>query len=59
MIAVIKTKQDLVRALAFNELKFVAEYEAVNDAGLKAAADKVKTLIRQRKKLHLIIIERT
>jgi hypothetical protein len=59
VIAVIKTKQDLVRALAFNELKFVAEYEVVNDADLKAATDKMKTLLRQRKKLHLIVIERT
>jgi hypothetical protein len=58
MIAVIKTKQDLVKALAFNELKFIGEYEAVNDAGLKVATDKVKNLLRQNKKLHIILIER-
>lgn len=58
MIAVIKTKQDLVKALAFSELKFVGEYEAVNDAGLKAATDKVKSLLRQNKKPHIILIER-
>jgi hypothetical protein len=59
MIAVIKTKQDLVRALAFNELKFVGEYEVVNDAGLKAATDKARSLLRQQKKLHIVLIERS
>ena len=58
MIAVIKTKQDLVRALQFNELKFVGEYEAVNDAGLRTATEKVKNLLRQNKKLHIVLIER-
>jgi hypothetical protein len=58
VIAIIKTKQDLVRALAFRELKFVGEYEPVNEAGLKAATDKAKTLLRQQKKLHIILLER-
>lgn len=58
MIAVIRTKQDLVRALAFNELQFVGEYEVVNERGLKDATDKVRALLRQKKKLHLVVIER-
>jgi hypothetical protein len=58
VIAVIRTKQDLVRALAFNELQFVGEYEVVNERGLKDATDKVRALLRQKKKLHLVVIER-
>ena len=58
MIAVIKTKQDLVRALQFNELKFGGEIEVVNDAGLRTATEKVKNLLRQNKKVHVILIER-
>lgn len=59
MITAIKNKQDLVKALAFNELKFIGEYEAVNEAGLRAATDKVKTLLRQNKKMHIVLIERS
>jgi hypothetical protein len=59
MVTAIKNKQDLVKALNQREISFVGEYEAVNETGLKAATDKVKTLLRQRKKPHLIIVERT
>jgi hypothetical protein len=59
VIAVIKTKQDLVKALSVNELKFVGEYEVVNEAGLKVATDKAKALLRQQKKLHIVIVERS
>jgi hypothetical protein len=59
MMPVIKTKQDLLKALAQKELSFLGEYEVVNDAGVKAATDKVKALLRNQKKLHIIILERT
>ncbi len=58
MITQIKSKQDLVKALGLKELTFIGEYEAVNDDGLKIATDKAKTLIRNKKKLHIVIIER-
>jgi hypothetical protein len=59
MIPTIKTKQDLTRALGLKELKFVSEFEVVNDAGLKIAADKIKGFLRQNRKLHLFVVERT
>ncbi len=58
VIPVIKTKQDLIRALSLKELQFAGEYEVVNDAGLKAITDKAKALLRQQKKLHIVLIER-
>jgi hypothetical protein len=58
MIAIVRTKKDLVKALASNEIKFVGEYEAVNDAGLVPAVNKAKALLRQHKKLHIILVER-
>jgi hypothetical protein len=58
MITQIKSKQDLVKALGLKELTFIGEYEAVNEDGLKTATDKAKALIRQKKKLHIILIER-
>jgi hypothetical protein len=58
MITKITSKQDLIRALGQRELTFIGEYEAVNDNGLKIATEKAKTLIRQKKKLHVVLIER-
>jgi len=58
MITEIKTKQDLVKALGQRELTFVAEIEVVNDDGLKTVNDKAKTMLRQKKKLHIIFVER-
>ena len=58
MITQIKSKQDLVKALGLKELTFIGEFEAVNDNGLKIASDKARTLIQQKKKLHIILIER-
>lgn len=58
MITQIKTKQELIKALGLKELTFVGEYEAVNNNDLKAATDKAKLLIQQKKKLHVVLIER-
>ena len=58
MITEIKTKQDLVKALGQRELAFVAEIEVVNDDGLKTVNDKARTMLRQKKKLHVILVER-
>jgi hypothetical protein len=59
VITAIKTKQDLVKALSLKELTFIGEFEAVNDNGLKIATDKAKALIRQKKKVHVVLIERS
>lgn len=59
MITSIKSKQDLIRALGLKELRFVGEFEVVNDGELKIAADKVKGLLRKTRKIHLLVIERS
>ncbi len=58
MIAAIKTKPDLIKALGSREVRFIAELEVVNENGVRSAADKARTLLRQNKKLHIVIIER-
>jgi hypothetical protein len=59
MITGIKTKQDLLRALNSNTLRFIGEIEVVNESGIKSVTDKTRALLRQQKKLHLVLIERT
>ena len=58
MVTEIKTKQDLVKALARRELRFAGEVEVVNDDGVKAVTEKAKAMLRQKKKLHVVLIER-
>ncbi len=58
MIGPIKTKQDLLRVLNSNALRYVADIEVVNEIGAKAVAEKAKALLRQQKKLHVILLER-
>lgn len=58
MIVSIKSKQDLVRALSSNEIRFLSETEVVNENGMKALVEKAKSLLRQQKKLHIVIVER-
>lgn len=58
MIAAIKTKQDLVKALGRSDVRLIAELEVVNEAGLRTATDKCKALLRQQRKLHIVVIER-
>jgi hypothetical protein len=59
IISSIKNKKDLVKFLSHRETTFVDEYEVVNDSGLKTATDRAKTLLRNQRKLHIVIIERT
>jgi len=59
MISPIKTKQDLVTRLRENSVRFIGEFEVVNESGLKQVTDKIKMLLRQNKKLHVILLERS
>jgi hypothetical protein len=58
MITIIKSKQELLRALNSNDLRFIGEVEVVNEAGTRSLTDKAKTLLRQQKKLHVVLLER-
>jgi hypothetical protein len=54
----IKTKQDLIKSLGQKGISFIAEIEVVNDADVRAVAEKMKGLLRQNKKLRVALIER-
>lgn len=58
MVTSIKTKQDLVKALSGRDVRFIAEIEVVNENGVKTMNDKMRTLIRQQKKMHVVLLER-
>ena len=58
MVVGIKNKQDLVKALQQGELRFAGEVEVVNDDGLKLSTEKLKSAIRQKRKLHVVLLER-
>jgi hypothetical protein len=58
MIQKIRTKQDLVKALNQSELKFLEEREIVSDQDIRALTDKIRTLIRNQKRIHVSIVER-
>jgi hypothetical protein len=54
----LRTKQDFVKALNQPELKFLEEREIVSDQDIRALTDKIKTLIRNKKRIHISIVER-
>ena len=58
MIQKIKTKRDFVKALNQSEFKFLEEREIVSDQDIRALTDKIKTLIRHQKRIHVTIVER-
>ena len=58
MTSPLKNKQDLLAMLRDNKMRFSAEFEVVNDSGLKALGDRIKSLLRQQKKLRVVLIER-
>jgi hypothetical protein len=58
MIQKIKTKQDLLKALNQSEFKFLEEREIVSDQDIRALTVKIKTLIRNQKRIHVSIVER-
>jgi hypothetical protein len=59
MLGPIRNKQDLVRVLGQNQVTFADEIELVNDTDLKRSYEKLKAILRQNKKAHLIILQRT
>jgi hypothetical protein len=58
MIKKLKTKQDFVKALNQSEFKFLEEREIVSDQDIRALTDKIQTLIRSKKGIHVSIAER-
>jgi hypothetical protein len=58
MPASIQSKLELQKALSQRDVAFTVAIEVVNDADVRVLIDKVKGLIRQQKKLHVVILER-
>jgi hypothetical protein len=58
MMQKIRTKQDLAKALNQSDVKFLEEREIVSDQDIRALTDKIKTLIRNKKRIHISIVER-
>jgi len=58
MTPTIKTKQDLAKALNSRDYQFASSNEVVNDADLRVATDKMKGLLRESKKLQVIVLQR-
>jgi hypothetical protein len=58
VITKLKSKQDAIAAMNQKEVTFLEEIELVNDSDVKKFDDKVRGLIRSKKKLHAILIER-
>jgi len=53
-----KTKQDLIRALNRSEFAFVEEREIVSDSDIRSLTDKIKSLLRSQRRIHVSIVER-
>jgi hypothetical protein len=58
MIKKMKTKRDFLKALNQPEFRFLEERELVSDSDIRAFTDKIKTLIRNQKRIHVTIVER-
>jgi hypothetical protein len=58
MLTPVKSKQSLIKALNQRELTVDGGFEVVNEANLRSMTGKVRNLLRRRKKLHIVILER-
>jgi hypothetical protein len=54
----VESKQDLFRVLNQNKVIFSEGFEVVNEADFKSITDRARVLLRQNKKLHIVILER-
>lgn len=54
----VKTKSDLVRALASSRVSFISEDEPETDADLRQISERVRTMIKSGKRIHVVLVER-
>ena len=57
-LATIESKQDLFRVLSQQKVIFNDGFEVVNDADFKYVISRAQALLRLKKKLHIVILER-
>jgi hypothetical protein len=58
MVPKIRTKQELIKALNQPDFKFLEEREVVTDAEIRALTDRIKSILRNQKRIHVTIVER-
>ena len=58
MITRIRSKQDIQKALSRSELRFLEEREIVGDSEIRALTDRLKSLLRSQKRIHVSVFER-
>jgi hypothetical protein len=54
----VKTKSELVQVLANTMIEFVGEHDASDEMGLRRVTKDVKTLIRNKKSVHVVLLEK-
>lgn len=54
----VRSKSELVRALGSSYVEFVAESEPETDAELRTVSERIRTMMRAGKHVHVIILER-
>ena len=53
-----RTKQDLIKVLGSREIHFIEELEIVSDSDIRALSERLKSLLRSQKRIHVSIVER-
>lgn len=54
----VKSKSELVRALGSSLVEFVTEAEPETDAELRSVRERIRTMMRAGKHVHVVILER-
>lgn len=54
----LRTKSEVVRVLANPAIEFVGEHDASDLVALKRVADELRSLIRGKKNIHVVILEK-
>lgn len=54
----VSTKAELIKALSNTSIEFIGEHEVVDDAGLRKVSDVVKSLVRSKKNIQIVIVHK-
>lgn len=54
----IKTKSDLVKALANSSIELISEHDASDEKALRLVAAEMRSLVRNRKNVHVVLLEK-
>jgi len=54
----VKSKPELVRALGSSSVEFIAESEPETEGELRAISERVRTMLRAGRRVHVVLLER-